>query len=176
MVVIGSHVDVVKSLGQNPRDKMHHLEMIANKFCKQTCYMKLNLGLSLDCCRPSTTSMSNLRDLLKKTYTTNPKYVLFLGATILLGLLERDFSNVTACQTSTILEHVQQVGMHHLTSIAAVPCTEGAALLWAADCCGKYSRPQGPLASLQTAHVPLLASFLCLSSPGSFQSTSPKSA
>ena len=117
VVVIGSHADVVESLGQNPRDKMHHLEMIANKFCKQTQYMKLNPGLSLDCCRPSTTSMSNLRDLLKKTYTTNPKYVLSLGATILLGLLERDFSNVTACQVSTILDHVQQVGMHHLSSM-----------------------------------------------------------
>ena len=117
VVVIGSHADVVESLGQNPRDKMHHLEMIANKFCKQTQYMKLNPVVSLDCCRPSTTSMSNLRDLLKKTYTTNPKYVLSLGATILLGLLERDFSNVTACQVSTILDHVQQVGMHHLSSM-----------------------------------------------------------
>ena len=117
VVVIGSHVDVVESLGQNPRDKMHHLEMIANNFCRQTQYMKLNPGLSLDCCRPTTNSMSNLRNLLKKIYTTNPKYVLSLGAAILLGLLERDFSNVTACQTSTILDHVQQVGMHHLSSL-----------------------------------------------------------
>ena len=117
VVVIGSHVDVVKSCGQDPRDKMHHLEMIATKFCKQTRYMQLNPGLSLDCCRPTTTSMSNLRNLLKKTYTANQKYVLSLGATILLGLLERDFSSVTACQVSTILDHVQQVGMHHLSSM-----------------------------------------------------------
>ena len=117
VVVIGSHVDVVESHGQDPRDKMHHLEMIANTFCKQARYVKLNPGLSLDCCRPTTTSMSNLRDLLKKTYTTNPKYVLSLGATILLGLLERDFNNVTACQISTILDHVQQVGMYHLSSM-----------------------------------------------------------
>ena len=114
VVVIGSHVDVVESLGQDPKDKMHHLELIANKFCKQTCYMKLNPGLSLDCCRPTTNRMSNLRNLLKKTYTANPKYVLSLGATILLGLLERDF---TVCQVSTILDHLQQVGMHHLSSI-----------------------------------------------------------
>ena len=117
VVLIGSHVDVVKSLGQDPKDKMHHLEMIAKKFCKQTRYMKLNPGLSLDCRRPTTNSMSNLRDLLKKTYTANPKYVLSLGAAILLGLLERDFTNVTACQVSTILDHVQQVGMHHLNSM-----------------------------------------------------------
>ena len=117
VVVIGSHVDVVKSLGQDPKDKMHHLEMIANKFCKQARLMKLNPGLSLDCCRATNTSMSNLRNLLKKGYTTNPKYVLSLGATILLGLFEHDFSNVTACQTSTILDHVQQVGMHHLSSL-----------------------------------------------------------
>ena len=117
VVVIGSHVDVVVSRGQDPKDKMHHLELIANKFCKQTRYMKLNPGFSLDCCRPTTNSMSNLRDLLKKTYTTNPKYVLSLGATILLGLLERDFSNVTAFQVSTILDHLQQVGMHHLNSM-----------------------------------------------------------
>ena len=117
VVVIGSHVDVVESLGQDPKDKMHHLEMIANKFCKQTQYMKLNPGLLLDCCRPTTNSMSNLRHLLKETYTTNPEYVLSLGATILLGLLERDFRNVTACQVSTILDHVQQVGMHHLSTM-----------------------------------------------------------
>ena len=117
VVVIGSHVDVVVSHGQDPRDKMDYLETIATKFCNQTRYMKLNPGLSLDCCRPTTNSMSNLRNLLKKTYTINQKYVLSVGATILLGLLERDFSNVTACQVSTILNHVQQVGMHHLSSL-----------------------------------------------------------
>ena len=117
VVVIGSHVDVVVSRGQDPNNKLHHLEMIATEFCKQTHYMKLNPGLSLDCCRPTTNSMSNLRKLLKKTYTTNQKYVLSLGATILLGLLERDFSSVTACQVSTIFDHVQQVGMHHLISM-----------------------------------------------------------
>ena len=117
VVVMGSHVDIVVSHGQNPKDKMHHLETIATKFCKQTSYMKLNPGLSLDCCRPTTNSMSNLRKLLKKTYTTNKKYVLSLGATIILGLLERDFSNVTACQVSTILNHIQQVGIHHLISM-----------------------------------------------------------
>ena len=117
VVLIGSHVDVVESLRQDPKDKMHHLEMIANKFCKLTQYMKLNPGLSLDCRRPTTNSMSNLRDLLKKTHAENPKYVLSVGAAILLGLLERDFSNVTACQISTILDHVQQVGMHHLSSM-----------------------------------------------------------
>ena len=117
VVVIGSHVDVVESLGQDPNNKVHHLETIATKFCKQTQCMKLNVGLSLDCCRPTTNSMSSLRKLLKKTYTANSKYVLSLGATILLGLLERDFSNVTACQVSTILNHVQQVGMHHLSSL-----------------------------------------------------------
>ena len=117
VVVIGSHVDVVESLGQDPNNKLHHLETIATKFCEQTHCMKLNPGLSLVCCRPTTTSMSNLRNLLKKTYTTNQKYVLSLGATILLGLLERDFSNVTACQVSTIFNHVQQVGMHHLISM-----------------------------------------------------------
>ena len=105
------------SRGQDPNNKLHHLEMIATKFCKQTHYMKLNPGLSLNCCRPTTNSMSNLRKLLKKTYTTNQKYVLSLGATILLGLLERDFSSVTACQVSTIFDHVQQVGMHHLISM-----------------------------------------------------------
>ena len=117
VVVIGSHVDIVVSRGQDPNNKLHHLEMIATNFCRQTRYMKLNPGLSLDCCRPTTTSMSNLRGLLKKTYTANPKYVLSLGATILLGLLERDFSSVTACQVSTIFNHVQQVGMHHLISM-----------------------------------------------------------
>ena len=117
VVVIGSHVDVIESLGLDPRDKLHHLEMIATKFCKQKHYMKLNPGLSLDCCRPTTSSMSNLRSMLKKTYTANPTYVLSLGATILLGLLERDFSSVTACQVSTIFDRVQQVGMRYLISM-----------------------------------------------------------
>ena len=117
VVVIGSHVDVVESRGQDPNNKLYHLETIATKFCNQTHCMKLSPGLSLDCCRPTTNSMSNLRKLLKMTYTTNQKYVLSLEATILLGLLERDFSSVTACQVSTIFDHVQQVGMHHLISM-----------------------------------------------------------
>ena len=117
VVVIGSHVDVVKSLGQDPKDKMHHLELIANKFCKQTHYMKLNPVLSLDCCRPTTNSMSNLRNLLKKMYAENPKHELSPGAAVLLGLLERDFRSVTASQINLILDHLQQVGMHHLSSM-----------------------------------------------------------
>ena len=200
VVVIGSHVDVVESCGQDPTDKMHCLEMIAIKFCKQT-YMNLNPGFSLDCCRPTTTSMSNLQDLLKRTYTTNPKYALSLGVTILLGLLERDFSIVTGCQTSTILEHVQQVGMHHLTSmqqlypvlkelhyfglltvVGDIPDPRDHWLLLNASALTEevhkklFAKIVYSLSCLQTAHVPLLASFLCLSSPGSFQSTSPKSA
>ena len=114
VVVVGSHVDVVKSLGQDPREKMNHLELIAEKFCKQTHYMQVDHSLSLHCCKPTTTSMSKLRGLLKNTYLENPKHFLSLGASILLGLLERDFSSVTACQISTLLNHVQQIGMDHL--------------------------------------------------------------
>ena len=114
VVVVGSHVDVVESLGQDPTDKINHLEVIAKKFCKQTRYMQVEHSLSLHCCRPITGSMSKLRDILKKTYIENPKHFLSPGASILLGLLERDFSTVTACQVGTLLDHVQQIGMHHL--------------------------------------------------------------
>jgi len=112
--LVGSHVDVVESLRQDPRDKMNHLEVSAKNFCKQSCYMQVDHSLSLHCCKPTTTSMSKLRDILKKTYIENPKYILSLRASILLGLLERDFSSVTACQVNTLLNHIQQVGMHHL--------------------------------------------------------------
>ena len=77
VAVIGSHVDV-ESCGQDPTDKMHHLEMIAIKFCKQI-YMNLNPGFSLDCCRPTTTSMSNLQDLLKRTYIPTQSMLSLLG-------------------------------------------------------------------------------------------------
>ena len=117
VVVIGSHVDVVKSLGQDSKNKMHHLEMMASKFCKKTHYMKLNPSIFLDCRRPTTRSMSNLRDLLKNTCAEKPKHDLSLGATILLGLLARDFRNVTACKISIVLNHVHEVDMHHLSSM-----------------------------------------------------------
>ena len=114
VVVVGSHVDVVESLGQDPREKMSHLELITYKFCRETRFMQVDHSLSLHCCRPTTTSMSKLRDLLKKSYIENPKHFLSLGASFLLGLLEKDFSSVTACQVGTLLNHVQQIGMHHL--------------------------------------------------------------
>ena len=79
--------------------------------------MQLDHSVSLHCCKPTTTSMSKLRDLLKKTYIENPKHVLSLGASLLLGLLERDFSSVTACQVGTLLNHVQQIGMHLLDNL-----------------------------------------------------------
>ena len=47
VVVIGSHVDVVKSLGQDPTDRLHYLEMIANRFCKKTQYMNLKPSILL---------------------------------------------------------------------------------------------------------------------------------
>jgi len=47
VVVIGSHVDVVKSLGQDPTDRLHYLEMIVNRFCKKTQYMNLKPSILL---------------------------------------------------------------------------------------------------------------------------------
>ena len=117
VVVIGSHVDVVRSLGQDPTDKLHYLETIANRFCKKTQYMNLKPSIFLDCRRPTTRSMSNLQDLLKRTCPETPKHDLSLGGTILLGLFIKDFRKITARKISTVMIHVHEVGMHYLSTV-----------------------------------------------------------
>ena len=104
VVVVGSHVDVVKSLGQNPRDKVHYLEVIAKKFCKGTKYMQIDHSFSLDCSRPTTTSISKLRDFLKKIYIENPKYYMKLYSLFCLCLL--------ANFVSTCFESIQPPSSH----------------------------------------------------------------
>ena len=52
-----------------------------------------------------------IQDKIADLTRNSPRYSLSLYASTLLGLLEMDFGNVTACSTQTILDHINEIGI-----------------------------------------------------------------
>ena len=52
-----------------------------------------------------------IQDKIVDLTRNSPRYSLSLYASTLLGLLEMDFGNVTACSAQTILDHINEIGI-----------------------------------------------------------------
>ncbi len=62
----------------------------------------------LDCRKPGP---SPLQKEIVNITRNSPRYDLSLDESILLELLEKDFSNVTACSVETIISHIEVTGV-----------------------------------------------------------------
>ena len=109
--VIGSHADVIKSGGESPQTILHSIEELATTLCDSTSTVTLDCLLSVDCCRPTSVKLEKLPEklsLLHKQFCLH----FSAGATILTGLIERDFKEVIACHIHRIIEHINDTGIH----------------------------------------------------------------
>ena len=105
LIVIGSHSDLVTQ----------EILTLKNEFLKSLLYtseMQSTGYFMLDCCKPGSKNISEVQSKFTNLTCKSRRYRLSFEASILLGLLEKDFSNVTACPVSTLLSHIEDTGVH----------------------------------------------------------------
>ena len=106
IIFIGSHSDVMVKEDIEEREKEFE------------CFFENAYGASrekevfkLDCCKPKSKELKMIQDKIADLTRNSPRYRLSFSASTLLGLLEMDFGNVTACSAQTILNHINEIGI-----------------------------------------------------------------
>ena len=112
IVIIGSHIDILHSEGLNPANKLKHLNRTGRKFCDGTPCIELHGTIELDCCSFQVRNLRRLQEKINHISQNAPTAHLSEVASILLGLIDRDFKEVTTCTISTLLEHIRSTGIH----------------------------------------------------------------
>ena len=97
-IFVGSHLDSLKSQIAMKR------EVLAN-------FAELYDGeyYMIDCRKPR--SLNGLERKISSLVSSSQQYKLSNEASLLLGLLEKDFGNVTACSLQTVLSHIRDCGV-----------------------------------------------------------------
>ena len=105
LFTIGSHSDMV-SEAEISRQATSIMEVC-------TCIQPgvENKFFMLDCCQPKSRQINKLKEEIAHLIKYSPRYELSVEASILLGLLEKDFSQVTACPLQTITSHILATGI-----------------------------------------------------------------
>ena len=106
IIFIGSHSDVMVKEDIEEREKVFE------------CFFENAYGASyekkvfkLDCCKPKSKKLKMIQDKIVDLTKNSPRYRLSFSASTLLGLLEMDFGNVTACSMRTIQDHINEIGI-----------------------------------------------------------------
>jgi ankyrin repeat protein len=100
--LVGSHSDKLTDQQSERRKKL--LEEFARSISDAQCYMYM-----MDCRIPR--DMTTFHSQISSRTRHSPLCKLSTEASLLLGLLEKDFGNVTACTFQTILSHIQDSGV-----------------------------------------------------------------
>ena len=118
IIIIGSHSDLVA------KEKIQEGEKMFQYFFENNSELvHENECFKLDCRRPKSKELKMIQDNIIRLTQKSPRYSLSADATILLGLLEKDFGNVTACSAQTILDHIEITGIllpKNITSLLPV--------------------------------------------------------
>ena len=118
IIIIGSHSDLVAKERIEEGEKMFQFFFENNsELVHENEYFKL------DCRKPKSKELKMIQDNIISLTQKSPRYSLSADATILLGLLEKDFGNVTACSAQTILDHIEITGIllpKNITSLLPV--------------------------------------------------------
>ena len=99
LIVIGSHSDLVL-----PDDKIREISEFQSEPLEIDCF-------TLNCCVPRSKELEEIKSKIVHLTKDSPRYKLSTEATVLLGLLDKDFGNVTACSAKTILSHIKATGV-----------------------------------------------------------------
>ena len=113
VIVTGSHADLLSRQGLQKKEDC--IKSLLSKYGADHVY------LSLDCCGPRTTNIKLLRQKIQELSKMYEPYNLSYEGSALLGLLEKDFSSVTACTAKTIASHITEVNLLRLpTSLSGL--------------------------------------------------------
>ena len=114
LIAIGSHSDLLPK------------EAVDKKIQKITAIHSKQVDMdyfTLNCCKPRSKEFEDIKSKIVQLTKDSPRYKLSNEASVLLGLLEKDFSNVTACSVRTILSSIVETGISlskNITSLMAL--------------------------------------------------------
>ena len=108
LILIGSHSDLLsKNQILDGKNLFHKFSSILEK--------KLNMEkfeyFLLNCRKPGSRKISDFQNTLSSWSSLSPKFSLSRDASLLLGLFENDFNNVTACPIQDVLSHIEDSGV-----------------------------------------------------------------
>ena len=100
-LIAGSHLDTLKKAQKN--EKFSEF----NKICEP-----LNIPyVMLNCCQPKSNPLKEVKDKIVSLTKGSPCYKLSLQASLLLGLIEKDFESVISCSIQTLISHIELTGI-----------------------------------------------------------------
>ena len=118
IIIIGSHSDLVA------KEKIQEVEKMFRYFFENNSELvHENEYFKLDCRKPKSKKLKMIQDNIISLTQKSPRYSLSTDANLLLGLLEKDFGNVTACSVQTMLDHIEITGIllpKNITSLLPV--------------------------------------------------------
>ena len=103
LVILGSHLDLVNSYNVHEFEKL--CEGAKNGDQKQSGHFML------DCCSPKSKGLKSVVQHIATLVKKSSTYKLSQEGSVLLGLLEKDFQQVTACPIQTIISHIEDTKM-----------------------------------------------------------------
>ena len=103
VVIVGSHLDLLK--GNIGKQRQKQFQELCSNFHECSYFL-------LDCCQPKSSQISKIQALMRIITKDSPRIELSPQASILLGMLEVDFSNVPACSLRKLISHIKETGMH----------------------------------------------------------------
>ena len=99
LLAIGSHSDLL-------------IEELAEKKMETISAIQYEMDyFMLNCCKPRSKELEEIKNKIVQLTKDSPQYKLSTEASVLLGLLVMDFSNVTACSTREILSSIKDTGI-----------------------------------------------------------------
>ena len=107
LIVVGSHLDLLTG----DMAKARGIEFQKFYDSIDTKAVQMSALFMLDCCKPRSKQISEFQTLMSELIRDSPRFELSFQASILLGLLEKDFSNVPVCSIQTLLTHIKVTGI-----------------------------------------------------------------
>ncbi len=105
VLVIGSHVDLIADAKAKIKPISQFVQEGFSSISQSTVRV-----ITLNCCQPR--SARNIHSALTRAIQDTIPYSLTMKATILFGLLEKDFKNIISCTLQTIIEHINETGIY----------------------------------------------------------------
>ena len=102
LIAIGSHSDLLPK--ETVDKKIQKISAIHSEQVDMDYF-------TLNCCKPRSNEFEEIKSKIFQLTKDSPRYKLSVEASVLLGLLEKDFSNVTACSVRTILSSIVETGI-----------------------------------------------------------------
>ena len=100
-IIVGSHLDLLT--GSQALERRRSIQTFATT-------VSTTSPVFLDCRKPKSSGMGDFRRKISTLMRQSQLHTISNEASLLLGLFEKDFNNVTACSVQTILSHIKDSG------------------------------------------------------------------